>query len=61
MTTTKDSTSKYVTASNTVAQPAPAQAAPIVITGTVGYSGRVEYSKMRSAVINETYVIKAKK
>lgn len=60
-TESKDSTSKYVTASNTVSQPTPVQPTAPIVTGTVGHTGRVEYSKARAAVVNETYVVKAKK
>ena len=59
-----DSVNVYVTPTTPgIVSSAPAQPYPFVVTGTstVGYSGKVEYSRKVSGVINETYVVSAPK
>lgn len=55
-----DGVTKYFTAEKTtIAQPTAVPTTPIV-TGTVGRSGVVEYSKAAPKVVNETYVVTKK-
>ena len=52
---------QYVAESNTVAKPMQQVQTIAPVTGTVGHRGTVEYSKSATRVVNETYVVTAKK
>ena len=63
MTETDNNKSNYITPSNTVSQPVHVQSPQpaTVVTGTVGHTGAVKYSRSSAAMVSETYVVTTKK
>jgi hypothetical protein len=59
---TTNSPNKYFTTSDTVAPThVQAQHSPTIVTGTLGHSGTLDYSRSAAAVVSETYVVTTKK
>ncbi len=60
---TGNNQNKYFISTGTVAQPVHIQTAPLaaIVSGTLGHTGPVEYSKSATAVVSETYVVTTKK
>jgi hypothetical protein len=64
--TSNNDNSKNQTPVGTVAQPTPIHTGsdsqpPFIISGTLGHTGNVKYSRSAAAVVNETYVVANKK